>query len=56
MVGRGKGRESSEETRLPGLVGSFAGAEEMDLAVPSAQLDIFLVSGAAQAPLVDFGL
>ncbi len=56
MVGRGKGRKLSEETRLPGLVGSFAGAEEMDLAVPSAQLDIFLVSGAAQAPLVDFNL
>jgi len=36
---RGKGRRRSEETRLPGLVGLFAGAAEMDLAVPSAQLD-----------------
>ncbi len=46
---RGKGRSLSEETRLPGLVGWFAGAKEMDLAVPSAQMDSFLVIGAEKS-------
>ena len=40
---RGKGRRRSEETRLPDLMARFAGAAEMDMAVPSARLDSFVV-------------
>ena len=42
---------------LPDLMARFAVASEMDMTVPSARLDSFvLLIGAAQAPSVDFNL